>query len=348
MMNERTTDGPATPGRHPDEPPAPATMTAIVHHAYGGADVLTTEEVPTPRPGPGQVQIRVEASSMNVYDLHMITGTPMLVRAVAGWRRPNHHVPGADVAGVVTAVGDDVVRFEPGDRVFGDIGHGAFAPYAVTDEPRIALLPRSVPFEHAAAVPLAGMTALQGLRDIGHLRPGDRVLINGATGGVGTHAVQLARILGASHVTGVCSTAKLDMVRALGADDVIDYTRHDFTEIARGYDLLFDNVGDRPWSQTRRVLTPRGRNVTTTGPKHRWFGPIALLVSRRLRSIPSHQRFTWFTARVRSEDLDTLGALMGTGELSPVIERTFPLAAVPEAFTRLADGHARGKLVITL
>ncbi len=345
-VKDRKEDGTA-PAETWSEATVPSRMPAIVQRVYGGPDVLTLKEVATPIPGPGAVQMRVEASSLNVYDLHMITGLPYLARAVAGWKTPKHLIPGADAAGVVTAVGPGVDGFAPGDRVFGDIGRGAFARYAVADESRLASLPEGVTFEQGAAAPLAGLTALQGLRDVGRLGRGGRVLINGATGGVGSHAVQLARALGASRIAAVCSTSKVEMVRSLGADDVIDYARRDFTETERGYDLLFDNVGDRPWSQTRRVLTDGGINVTITGPKHRWLGPFRHLLARRIMSVAGSRRFTWFTAQVRKADLITLGDLMVSGEFSPVVERTYPLDRVADALCYLADGHARGKLVIS-
>jgi NADPH:quinone reductase-like Zn-dependent oxidoreductase len=231
--------------------------------------------------------------------------------------------------------------------VFGDIGSGAFAEYAVANPKAIAITPAGVSFEAAAAAPLAALTALQALRDHGGLEAGQRVLINGASGGVGTFAVQIAKALGAE-VTAVCSTTKVDMVRAIGADRVIDYTRDDFTASERGYDLVFDNAGNRPWSETSRVLVSGGTNVTITGPKHGWFGPLRNLLFRRLMSSFGDKGFVSFTAHVAQSDLELIGRLLEAGTVSPVIERTSPLERLPEALRYLGEGHALGKLVVTI
>ncbi|MGI9528655.1 MAG: NAD(P)-dependent alcohol dehydrogenase, partial [Acidimicrobiia bacterium] len=223
----------------------PATMRAIVQSGYGSSDVLEVQDVPTPTPGDEQVLIKVEASSLNIYDHHMISGTPAMVRAVAGFRTPKNPIPGADVAGTVVAVGKDVNQWKVGDEVFGDIGAGAFAEYAVGKEKAIARMPEGVAFEVAATVPLAALTALQGLRDIAGLQSGQKVIINGASGGVGTFAVQIAKALG-GEVTAVCSTQKVDAARSIGADTVIDYTADDYTATERDVDVLFDNAGNRP------------------------------------------------------------------------------------------------------
>ena len=262
-------------------------------------------------------------------------------------RVPKDPIPGADVAGVVDVVGKNVADFTPGDQVFGFIGSGALGEFVCVGEQRLAPIPENVTFEQAAASPLAGITALEGLRDVGGLKPGQRVLINGASGGVGTFAVQIAKALGAS-VTAVCSTSKVDMVRSIGADHVIDYTRDDFVETERGYDLLFDNVGYRPWSETRRVLTPEGINVTITGPKHSLMGPFRRLVFRRVASSIGRQRMTWFTAHMRQRDLQDLAILLGSGEVTPVTENTYPLEKAADALRYLGEGHALGKLVILL
>ena len=322
-------------------------MKAVVQDSYGLPEVLGLREVATPSPEDDQVLIRVQAASLNIYDWHMITGTPLMARSQAGLRTPKNPIPGGNVAGVVEAVGKDITRFAPGDRVFGFIGNGAFAEYVCARERNLAAIPENVSFEQAAATALAGLTALQGLRDIGGLQAGERVLINGASGGVGTFAVQIAKALGAS-VTAVCSTTKVDTIRSIGADKVIDYTKGDFVQTERDYDLIFDNVGDRPWSQTRRVLTANGRNVTITGPKHRWFGPFRELVYRKLISSFGSQKLTWFTAATKHQDLDYLAGLLASGDLVPVIEKEYPLHEVADGVGYLGEGHALGKLVITI
>ncbi len=289
-------------------------MKAIVQDRYGPPDVLELREVAVPEPADDQVLIRVRASSLNMYDWHMITGTPYLARSQAGLRVPKDPIPGADVAGVVESVGREVTRFAPGDAVFGFIGSGALAEVACGRERGLALKPADVTFEAAAATPLAGVTALQGLRDFGGVEPGQRVLVNGASGGVGTFAVQIAKSLGA-HVTAVCSTAKVDMVRSIGADHVVDYTREDFAETERGYDVLFDNVGDRPWSGTKRVLADGGINVTITGPKHRWLGPVRELVFRKAGGVVRRSADdVVHRYRMKREDLEFLAGLLASGD----------------------------------
>jgi NADPH:quinone reductase-like Zn-dependent oxidoreductase len=322
-------------------------MKAIVQDRYGTPDVLELREVAVPEPAADQVLIRVRASSLNMYDWHMTSGTPYMARAQAGLRVPKDPIPGADVAGVVEAVGADITAFAPGDEVFGCVGSGAWAELVCAKERQIASKPGTVTFEHAAAVPLAGVTALQGLRDVGGLRSGQRVLVNGASGGVGTFAVQIAKSMGAS-VTAVCSTAKVDMVRSIGADQVIDYTRDDFTETERGYNVLFDNVGDRPWSETKRVLADGGVNVAVTGPKHRWLGPVRELIYRKAAAAFDSRRFAWFVSTMKREDLETLAAMLASGAVVPVIEDTYPLDKASEALWRMGDGHAAGKLIITV
>jgi NADPH:quinone reductase-like Zn-dependent oxidoreductase len=320
-------------------------MSAIVQDRYGPPEVLSLRPVPVPEPGKGEVLIRVMASSLNMYDSHMTTGMPRMARLIAGPLRPRHRTPGADVAGVVERVGAGVTAFVPGDEVFGDIGSGSFAERAVASEGRITHKPAEVTFPQAAAVPLAGVTALQGLRDIGGLRPGQRVVVNGASGGVGTFAVQLAKVMGAE-VIAVCSSGKVDTARSLGADRVLNYTSEDYTELVSDIDLLFDNAGNRPWKETSRVLAPGGINVTITGPKHGWFGPFRNLIARKLASSVGDRRFAWFTARPDAGDLAYLGSLVATGAVTPVIERTYRLAEVPDALRHLAAGHAAGKLVV--
>ena len=322
------------------------TMRAIVQERYGLPDVLELREVAVPEPAPDQVRIRVRASSLNMYDWHMTTGTPYMARAQAGLRVPKFPIAGADVAGVVDAVGAEVTGFAPGDEVFGDVPE-AWAEFVCARERRIAVKPATVSFEQAAAVPMAGVTALQGLRDAGRLQSGQRVLINGASGGVGTFAVQIAKALGAE-VTAVCSTAKVDMVRSIGADHVIDYTRDDFTETERGYDVFFDNVGYRPWSDTKRVLVDGGVNVAVTGRKHRVLGPVRELVFRKAAAAFDSRKLAWFVASITTQDLEFLAGLLVSGEVDPVIESTYPLEKAPEALWYLGEGHAAGKLVLTV
>lgn len=330
-----------------DEGSLPTRMRAIVQDRFGPPSVLGLGTVDVPQAKPGQVLIRVVGSSLNMYDVHMTSGLPLLARTFAGWARPKYPVPGADIAGRVVAIGSDVTGLRPGDGVFGDIGMGAFAEYAVADENTVAPLPDAIGFAEAAAVPLAGLTALQGLRDVGELQAGQRVVINGASGGVGTSAVQIAKALGAE-VAAVCSTGKVDMVRALGAETVIDYRRDDFTEQLSGYDMIFDNVGDRPWTQTARVLRAGGIHVTTTGPKHRIAGPVRHFLARKLRATFSDRQFTWFTAQVKRTDLESLAGFLATGALKPVIEATYPLERVADGMRHLAEGHARGKMVVAV
>ncbi len=327
--------------------PVPERMRAIVQETYGVPDVLHLREVDVPTPGESQVLVRVKAAALNVYDWHMTTGTPYMVRAVAGLTKPKHPIPGADLAGVVAAVGPNVSEFGVGDEVFGEVGAGAFAEYAAVNVKHLAAKPAGLGFEHAASVPMAALTALQGLRDEGGLEPGQKVIVNGASGGVGTFAVQIAKALGAE-VTAVCSTAKVETALSLGADTVIDYTKDDFTKTERGYDVLFDNVGNRPWSETGKVLQPGGTNVAITGPKHRWLGPMRELLVRKMASLFSSKRLSWFTAAVNREDLEYLSGLLESGQVVPVIEKTYPLEQMPDALRYLSKGHAHGKLVIQL
>ncbi|HUG09298.1 MAG TPA: NAD(P)-dependent alcohol dehydrogenase [Acidimicrobiia bacterium] len=322
-------------------------MKAIVQDRYGLPDVLELREVDRPEPARDEVCVEVRAASLNMYDWHMTTGYPFLARLVAGLRAPEHPIPGADVAGTVVAVGAEVTRFRPGDEVFAFVGYGAFAEYVCAAETRFVRRPAEVSFEEAAATPLAGITALEGLRDVGGLRADQRVLINGASGGVGTFAVQIAKALGAE-VTAVCSTSKVELVASIGADRVVDYTQEDFARTERGYDVLFDNVGDRPWSQTRRVLSPTGIHVTVTGPKHRWAGPLRAFVLRKVQSQFDPRTMTWFTAAMKREHLEELADLLASAEVKPVIEETYPLEKTAEAMRYLGEGHAAGKLIIRM
>ncbi len=322
------------------------TMQAIVTTRYGSPDVLQLKEVARPVVEDDRVLVRVRAASVNPYDWHMLRGLPYIVRLGEGLRRPRRTGLGIDVAGQVEAVGKQVTQFQPGDEVFGGCG-GAFAEYVRPREKFLVPKPTNLSFEQAAAVPTAGWTALQGLRDHGQLQAGQRVLINGASGGVGTFAVQLAKAFGAE-VTGVCSTRNVDLVRSIGADEVIDYTREDFTRRGQRYDLVLDAVGNRSLSAYRRALQPRGTLVLVGAPKGRWVGPLAPLLKARILAPFVSQRMVWFLAQQTQADLGVLKELIEAGKVMPVIDRTYPLRQTPEAIRYLEAGRARGKVVITV
>ena len=321
-------------------------MQAIVRHAYGTPDILELEKVDQPTVGEDGVLIRVRAASVNPFDWHSLNGKPFIVRLAFGVPRPRRTTLGVDVAGMVEAVGRNVTQFRPGDEVFG-VAAGSFAEYACARENAIVAKPKQVTFEQAAAVPVAGLTALQALRDAGNLRAGQRVLINGAAGGVGTFAVQIAKAWGAE-VTGVCSTANVEMVRSIGADQVVDYTREDFARSGQRYNVLLDNVGNHSLSDCRRVLRPRGVYVMVGGPKT---GPLLGIMFRMLGAMvvfrAAGKKAAPAMARRNKSDLQALGELMATGKITPVIDRTYPLTEAREAVRHLGRGHARGKIVIT-
>jgi NADPH:quinone reductase-like Zn-dependent oxidoreductase len=324
------------------------TMQAILQTGYGSADVFRLDEIARPAIGDGEVLLRVHAAGLDRGTWHFMAGQPYLLR-LAGFalRAPKHPVPGLDVAGTVVAAGAGVTRFEVGDAVFG-IGQGAFAEYARAREDKLVRKPASLSFEQAAAVGVSGLTALQGLRDVGRIEVGHHVLIIGASGGVGTFAVQIAKASGAE-VTGVCSTPKLDLVRSIGADHVIDYTQDDFAAGPRRYDLIFDIAGNSGLSRLRRALTPRGTLVLVGGEDGgRWTGGM----DRPLRALALSpfvgQRLTMKVPKEHYADLERLAELSEAGELTPVIDRTYPLREVPAAMRRLEAGQVRGKLVITV
>ena len=322
-------------------------MKAAVYTRCGPPDVVQIKDVEKPVPKDDEVLIRVRAASVNPVDWHFMRGTPYFVRIMTGLRKPKLKRLGVDVAGRVESVGRNVTQFKPGDEVFGTC-RGAFAEYACTSESALVIKPNNVTFEQAASVPVAAFTALQGLRDKGKIQPGQKVLINGAAGGVGTFAVQIAKSFGAD-VTGVCSTRNVDMVRSIGADRVIDYTQEDFTKSGQRYDLFFDCVGNHSLSACRRVLNPKGIYIIVGGPDSRWMigllaRPIKALVLSRFVS----QKFIMFIARSSKEDLTIMRDLMATGKVTPVIDRRYRLSEVPEAIRYLEEGHARGKVVITL
>jgi NADPH:quinone reductase-like Zn-dependent oxidoreductase len=323
-------------------------MKAVVYRCYGSAEVLKLEEWPKPAPAADEVLVKVHAASVNPLDWHYMTGTPYIMRLEAGLGAPKDPRLGVDFAGTVEAVGKSVTHFKPGDEVFG-ARDGAFGDYVAVRETRaIALKPSNMSFEQAAAVPIAGVTALQAVRDKGQVRAGQKVLINGASGGVGTFAVQVAKSLGAE-VTGVCSTRNVDMVRSIGADHVIDYTREDFTKGTQRYDVIVDNVGTHSVPEYERVLNPNGVYVmigsTTPG---NWFGWLELPIAAKLLSPFTSRKLGMMLAELNQKDLNVLGELMQSGKLTPVIDRSYKLSELPAAIRYLQAGHARGKVVITV
>jgi len=324
----------------------PSLMTAVVQRRFGTADVLQLEEIPVPEPDEGQVLVEVEAASLNALDWHFVSGTPYFIRMVAGLRTPKRKTPGADVAGTVVQVGPGVSGFNAGDAVFGEIKGGSCAPFVAADVKGLVLKPSSVSFEDAAAVPVAGLTALQALRTHADLQSGERVLINGAAGGVGTMAVQIAKAMGA-HVTGVCSTRNVEMVRSIGADRVIDYTTDDFVSRGPRFDVMLDNVGNRTTDECLSVLTPDARYVQTSGPKdNRWYGPMLSIGLRALRFRRASQSFHQFTAEPNHDDMIHLGRLLESGLLVPQIQQTIDLSGVPDAVKEISGGHTRAKIVV--
>lgn len=324
----------------------PRTMRAVVAHGYGAPDALAVADVDVPAPKAGQVLVRVHGSSLNYADWHLTTGTPAFLRLVAGLRRPRQPVRGSDLSGTVVAVGADVTDRRVGDAVYGSsMWAGSCAEYAVTSASTLAAAPPSLDLVTAAAVPLAAVTALQALREVGRLQAGQHVVVNGASGGVGTFAVQIAKALGA-RVTAVCSTRNVDQARHLGADTVIDYTVDDLTTIARDAHLVFDNVGNRSWRDLQRILAPGGHVVAVSGPKDGPLGPIPRFVARKVRSLASDGSFVWFTATITTARLDEVTALIEAGAVRPVIEHTVGLDGVAAALARLGEGHSRGKTLV--
>jgi NADPH:quinone reductase-like Zn-dependent oxidoreductase len=322
-------------------------MHAIVYDHYGSPDVLKYEEIAKPAPGENEVLIRVRAASVNPLDWHFMRGTPYPLRMMTGLGKPKAAGLGVDVAGRVETVGNRVTRFKPGDEIFGT-GRGAFAEYACVAESALATKPENVTFEQAASVPIAGLTALQGLRDKCHLQPGQKVLINGAAGGVGTFAVQIAKSFGAE-VTGVCSARNAEMVRSLGADRVIDYTQEDFTRSGQRYDVLFDCIGNHSFSACRRVLNPGGIHIVIGAQAgSSLIGFFARSIAAGVLSGLKHRKVAGFMAKRSGEDLAILADLMKAGKVTPVIDRCYSLSQTPEAIRYLEEGHARGKVVIAM
>jgi NADPH:quinone reductase-like Zn-dependent oxidoreductase len=322
---------------------------AIVQREYGSPDVLELTEVDKPAVAGGDVLVRVHAASVNAADWHLIRGEPYVARISFGLRGPRDTVPGCDLAGEVEAVGENVTAFGPGDQVFGSRfmnGHGAFAEWASVSAELLAPKPAGLSYEQAAAVPLAGMTALQGLRVHGRVERGQKVLIVGASGGVGTFAVQIAKSLGAE-VTGVCSATNVDLVRSLGADRVIDYTSEDFTRGGERYDLIFQLAGTLSPSGFRPVLTRAGTLIVSSGDSDgRWIGPLSRPIKALLLSPFVSQRMVNFTVKPNGEDLRSLTELIDASEVTPVIDRRYPLAELPEAIRYQEQGHARGKVLV--
>jgi NADPH:quinone reductase-like Zn-dependent oxidoreductase len=320
-------------------------MKAITYHEYGSPDVLKCEEIEKPVPKDGEVLVKVRAASVNPLDWRLMKGKPAILRLFVGLRKPRLGRPGVDVAGEVEAVGGNVAQFKPGDEVFGAC-RGAFAEYACTAASKLAMKPDNVTLEQAASVNVAGLTALQGLRDKGKIRPGSKVLINGAAGGVGTFAVQIAKSFDA-HVTGVCSTKNVDLVRSIGADEVIDYTQHNFTTSSQRYDLILDCVGNHSFSECRRVLNSDGRYVGVGGPHDpSMIVLLAQMIKDLLLSVFVSQKAIMFIAKSSQDDLILLGELIATGKLKPVIDRHYSLSEAPDAVRHVEEGHARGKVII--
>ena len=320
-------------------------MKAIVYHKYGSPDVLELKEVEKPVPKDNEVLVKIHAASVNAWDWRFLRAKPFLVRlSGSGLLKPKNTILGRDIAGRVEAVGNNVTQFQPGDEVFGLIPPGGFAEYASVPESTLALKPANISFEEAAAVPMAAVTALQGLRDKGQIQPGQKVLIHGASGGVGTFAVQIAKAFGAE-VTGVCSTRNVDMLRSIGADQVIDYTKEDFTHNGQRYDLILAANGYHSISDYKRALSPKGTYVVTGGPMAQLFqaillGPwISMTGSKKMGSL---------TAKPNQKDLVFMKELLKAGKVVPVIERRYPLRETAEALRYLEEGHAKGKVVITV
>lgn len=318
-------------------------MKAIVYEGNGAPDILRFVDLDKPTPADNEVLIKVCAAAVNPLDWRMMRGGPFILRLLD--RGPKLKRPGVDVAGVVEAVGKNVARFKAGDAVFGCC-KGSFAEYACAEESKLALKPENVSFEDAASIPIAGLTALQALRDNGKLQSGDKVVINGAAGGVGTFAVQIAKSFGAE-VTGVCSARNLDFVKSLGADHVIDYTRDNFTQTSERYDILLDNMGNHSLSAYRHILKPKGRLVIVGGPKNIWL-ILARLVTAPVMSWFVSQKMGMMLAKVNADDLAAIGELMQSGKVKAVIDRRCRLSEVPQAMAYAEEGHVRGKVVITI
>jgi NADPH:quinone reductase-like Zn-dependent oxidoreductase len=326
-------------------------MKAIVYHNFGSPDVLEYQDIEKPIPADDEVLIRVRAASVNPLDWKLMKGGPFILRLLLGLGKPKMKRPGVDVAGEVEAVGKNVAQFKPGDQVFGTCA-GAFAEYAASKsasglKSALVIKPDDLTYEQAASAPVAALTALQGLRDKARIQPGHKVLVNGAAGGVGTFAVQIAKSFGAK-VTGVCSTRNMDMVRSIGADQVIDYTQQDFTKSGQCYDIVLDCVGNHSFSEWRRVLNPKGILVGVGAPDGVPLSRLLTgLIGALVRSVFVSQKIAIFIARVNQQDLTTVRDLMAAGKVTPVIDKRYRLSEAREAFRYMETGHARGKVIIT-
>lgn len=321
-------------------------MKAIVQDKYGPPEVLELRDIDVPVVKDDEVLVRVHAASIHIGDWYGMKGVPYLMRIVFGLRKPRNRIPGTDIAGTVEAVGEGVTQLRPGDEVFGWC-KGAFAEYVSVSADALAPKPANLTFEQAAAVGVSAFAALQALRDEGKVQPGQKILINGASGGVGTFAVQIAKSFGAE-VTGVCSTRNVDLVRSLGADDVIDYTREDFTQREPCYDLILDNVGNHSLSETRRPLTARGTLLANGAAVSGWVGGLGRFFKAFVVSPFVRRQRRPFVSMPNQEDLAALKELAESGEVTPVIDKTFPLSETPEAMAHVGEGHARGKVAITM
>jgi NADPH:quinone reductase-like Zn-dependent oxidoreductase len=326
-----------------------ARMKSYVRCDYGVADTLKLTEIAKPVPKDNQVLVRIRGTSINPYDWHMMRGSPYIMRLGVGLRKPASAQLGVDFAGTVEAVGKNVTQFKPGDEVFGG-REGAFAEYVCVAEKNLALKPANISFEQAGSIQIAAHTALQGLRDKGNIQPGQKVLINGASGGVGTFAVQLGKILGAE-VTGVCSTRNVEMVKSLGADNVIDYTKEDFAKRSERYDLILDNVPNHSLSEIRNILTPTGRYILIGGggpDEGKWIGPFGRVIHMLLLKPVSKQPLTMMMAETNQNDMKYLAGLMEQDKLKVVIDKTYKFSDLPAAISYVEQGHARGKVAITV
>lgn len=333
-----------SPNAIPVEQPARLTMTAVVQDRYGTTAVLANRDIARPEISDTQVLIQVRAAGINIADWAVMSGLPYIARPVYGFRRPKHAVRGTDVAGTVTAVGSAVTRFQPGDEVFGS-ADGSYAAYAAASEDELAPKPTNLTFEQAAATPMAGLVALQALRDV---KAGQKVLINGASGGIGTFAVQIGKALGV-HVTGVCSTGNVELVRSLGADEVIDYTREHFTQTGQRYDLILDNVSNHSLSDLRRALAPTGTLIPNGGNfGNRWFSSAGRLMAGKVTFRSGGKQMRNFLVSMKAENLLALTKLIETGKVTPVIDRTYPLSEAAEAIGYVGSGRSRGKVAISV
>lgn len=333
-----------TPIASPVEQPAPRTMSAVMQDRYGTTAVLANRSIATPVFSETEVLVHVRAAGVNIADWAVMSGLPYIARPVYGLRRPKHAVRGTDVAGTVMAVGSAVTRFHPGDDVFGS-ADGSYAGYAAAAEDELAPKPANLSFEQAAVTPMAGLVALQALRGV---REGQKVLVNGASGGIGTFAVQIGKALGA-HVTGVCSTRNVELVRSLGADEVVDYTKADFTEIGQRYDLILDNVSNHSLSDLRRALAPTGTLIPNGGNfTNRWFAGAGRLMAGKVTFRSGGQQMRNFLVSMKAENLLALAELIESGKVTPVIDRTYPLGEAAEAIRYVGSGRARGKVAISV